>query len=305
MDIYEIRRRNLWYLVHPRGYSVQGVRRFADATGKTEQRIRHLIAKSPDDEPAKTIGSNSAREFEQLCGTDSGWMDQEHPELWGVEYFRASKLRELIDLYGNEGKLADQLDFDEEYIKKLSTQKLYIDDSIARQFEEILALPELWFDVDEQHQYKNVNTRDDEPDLITIEQYKDVRGAMGRGAYLLDTEGEVVDWRVTPQWVNSNLPANTGVKNLRIITGLGNSMKGLYNSGDPLIIDTGIKSVDFDAVYFFRVGDEGFVKLLQRVPGEGIRVKSLNPDYDTWTIRDDMDLEVFGRVLKVWEGKDL
>lgn len=142
-------------------------------------------------------------------------------------------------------------------------------------------------------------------DYITIKQYTDVRGAMGRGTYLLDTEGEVVDWRVTPQWVNSNLPANTGINNLRIITGLGDSMKGLFNSGDPLIVDTGIKTVDFDAVYFFRVGDEGFVKLLQRVPGEGIRVKSKNPDYDTWVIREDMDLEVFGRVLKVWEGKEL
>lgn len=140
---------------------------------------------------------------------------------------------------------------------------------------------------------------------IVIEQYRDVRGAMGKGAYLLDHEGEVVDLRVSKRWAETKLPANTGVKNLKIITGLGDSMKGLYNSGDPLVVDTGIKSVDFDAVYFFRVGDQGYVKRLQKIGSKGIRVLSENPAYPEWVISRDEDFEVFGRVLKVWEGKDL
>lgn len=140
---------------------------------------------------------------------------------------------------------------------------------------------------------------------IVIEQYKDVRGAMGKGAYLLDIEGEVVDMRVTNQWVNANMPANTGAQNLKIITGLGDSMKPMYNSGDPLVVDTGIRSVDFDAVYFFRVGSEGYVKRLQKIGSQGLRVLSENPAYPEWIIGKDEDFEVFGRVLKVWEGKDL
>lgn len=302
MDIYEIRRRNLWHLVHPHGYSDQGVKIFADRTGKSEQRIRHLVAKSPDDETAKTIGSNAAREFEALCNLGTGWLDHEHPESWGIEYFRLSRLRELVELYGDELKLADQLDVDGNKVSSLLRKLLPFDDGTARDFEERLSLPDLWFDIDEQHQYRNVAEPDN--DYITIQQYTDVRGAMGKGAYLLDTEGEVIDWRVSPEWANSHLPANTGIDNLRIITGLGDSMKGLYNSGDPLIVDTGIKSVDFDAVYFFRVGDEGYVKRLQKTPA-GILVISQNTDYRDWTITKDMDLEVFGRVLKVWEGKDL
>lgn len=142
-------------------------------------------------------------------------------------------------------------------------------------------------------------------DTIVISQFENARAAMGKSAYLLETQGEVVDWRVTPQWVKSNLPSNTGANNLKIITGLGNSMQGMFNSGDPLVVDSGIKSVDYDAVYFFRVGDEGFVKLLQKVPGEGIRVISKNPDFPPWYIKEDMDFEVFGRVLKVWEGKEM
>jgi phage repressor protein C with HTH and peptisase S24 domain len=55
---------------------------------------------------------------------------------------------------------------------------------------------------------------------------------------------------------------------------------------------------------FFRVGNEGFIKRLRRIPGEGIRVLSTNKDYETWTIKQDMDFELFGRVLKVWSSTD-
>ena len=81
-------------------------------------------------------------------------------------------------------------------------------------------------------------------------------------------------------------------------------MKGMFNSGDPLVVDRGVTTVEFDAVYFFRVGEEGFIKRLQRIPGEGLRVLSENKKYESWTIREGMDFEVFGRVLKAWQGED-
>jgi len=81
-------------------------------------------------------------------------------------------------------------------------------------------------------------------------------------------------------------------------------MRGIFRSGDPLIVDTGINALEGDAVYFFRVGNEGFIKTLQRVPGIGIRVISENKKYETWTILENMDFEVIGRVLKTWESKD-
>ena len=312
MDIYEIRRRNLWALAHPNGYSDQGVKKIADKSGKSEQRIRHLINKSPDDSTAKTIGSVSAREFERVFKLPDGWLDKEHPEIWGINSYRISRLEELIWFYGGLDKLADQMDEDEDRLKLLLNRSIAFEDSVAREFEATLSLPNLWFDIDEHHNFRNValsglsvDYSKPDNDYITIQQYTDVRGAMGKGAYLqLEEVGEVVDWRVTPEWANKQLPSNTGIDNLRIITGLGDSMKGLYNSGDPLIVDTGIRSVDYDAVYFFRVGDEGYVKRLQKTP-RGILVISQNTDYRDWTIEPDMDLEVFGRVLKVWEGKDL
>lgn len=142
-------------------------------------------------------------------------------------------------------------------------------------------------------------------DSFDVLQYDEVAGAMGNGLLLPDQPGQITRWTVTTEWLSKNVPSNTGIKNLRIVTGFGDSMRGMFNSGDPLIVDIGVTSVDYDGVYFFRVGDEGFIKRLQRIPGEGIRVISKNPDYEAWTIKPEMDFEVFGRVLKVWKSEEL
>lgn len=150
----------------------------------------------------------------------------------------------------------------------------------------------------------SVVTTTKKPDEIEIQQYAN-GGSMGNGIVLKDQPGSIRAWSVTPEWINKNIKSHTGIANLCIVTGFGNSMQPLYNPGDPLIVDRGIKSVDSDATYFFRVGNEGFIKLLQRIPGEGIRVISKNKDFETWTIRPEMDFEVFGQVLKVWCGTDV
>ena len=84
-------------------------------------------------------------------------------------------------------------------------------------------------------------------------------------------------------------------------------MRGMFNPGDPLIVDTGVRSVEIDAVFFFRVGKEGYIKRLQRIPtisGTILRAKSENAAYDPFDIVEGMDFEVFGRVLKAWESSD-
>lgn len=151
------------------------------------------------------------------------------------------------------------------------------------------------------HKLETFNNATDE---ITINQYSDAHGSMGVGIVLQDQPGQIKKWTVNKEWVNKNLPHHTKHENLAIVTGFGDSMKGMYNSGDPLIIDIGVKTLEYDGVYFFRVGDEGFIKRLQRIPGEGIRVISKNPEYESWTIKPDMDFEVIGRVLKVWKSEE-
>lgn len=144
----------------------------------------------------------------------------------------------------------------------------------------------------------------EEQDFVTISQFNEVGASMGVGVLLAEQPGQITSWSVTKEWLAKNLPANTGANNLCIITGFGDSMKGKFNPGDPLVIDTGVTDCKHDGMYFFRVGDEGFVKTLQRIPGQGIRVISENKAYESWTITPDMDFQVLGKVLKGWEGTE-
>jgi len=141
---------------------------------------------------------------------------------------------------------------------------------------------------------------------VRITQF-DTGGKMGHGLVLQDQPGVIRSWTVSPDWVQKNVHRITSPKNLAIVTGFGDSMKGVFNPGDPLLIDTGITRADIDGIYFFRVGEEGFVKRLQRIPtinGMILRAKSANPDYDPFDIVKGMDFEIFGRVVKAWESED-
>jgi phage repressor protein C with HTH and peptisase S24 domain len=132
----------------------------------------------------------------------------------------------------------------------------------------------------------------------------DTGGAMGSGVLLRDQPGVIQSWRVSTEWIQKNVRGYSSTQNLCIVTGFGDSMRPLFNPGDPLLVDTGVIDVTFDAIYFFRVGDEGFIKRLQRIPGEGMVAISENKAYRDWTIKEEMDFQVFGRVLKVWCSQD-
>lgn len=147
---------------------------------------------------------------------------------------------------------------------------------------------------------------DDEGQGFKIQQF-DTGGAMGHGVVLRDQPGVIQSWTVSDLWLQQNVHRITAAKNLCIVTGFGPSMQPLYNPGDPLLVDRGVQRVDVDGIYFFRVGTEGFVKQLQRIPtaaGLVIRAKSYNTLYDPFDISDGMDFEVFGRVVKAWRGEE-
>lgn len=138
---------------------------------------------------------------------------------------------------------------------------------------------------------------------LSIPQYN-TGGMGGNGLVLRDQPGIIQNWSVSREWVRANVPHCTNPNNLCIVTGFGDSMPDTYNPGDPVLIDGGIKSCDHDGVFFFRVGNEGYIKRLQRIPGIGIRAISQNKEYETWTITPEMDFEVFGKVLRAWKGRN-
>lgn len=177
----------------------------------------------------------------------------------------------------------------------------------VRLVEEKCGKPSGWLDAD----HSSVSTDDAQKsqpavrDLAYEIRQFDTGGAMGGGLLLQDQPGIIQSWKVSPEWLRRNVKGYNSAKNLCIVTGFGDSMRPLFNPGDPILVDLSITTVDFDSIYFFRVENEGFIKRLQRIPGEGLRVLSANRDnYEPWTIRPDMDFQVFGRVLKVWRSED-
>lgn len=155
----------------------------------------------------------------------------------------------------------------------------------------------------------SISELEEPPDLV-IKQYDEVGGSMGHGFNLTDNPpGIIRSWRVSPEWLRLNVPAHTGLRNLAIVTGFGPSMKPMFNPGDPLLVDTGVKVVDHEGVYFFRVGDEGFIKMIQRVPdpeGAGVMLQiiSKNPDYPPYPMSPNNPyFEVLGKVLTVWRSE--
>lgn len=180
-------------------------------------------------------------------------------------------------------------------------------EKVARSIEEYASLPLGWLDKDPDGYHQPTDSvRPQTPlaaDELIIGQYR-AGGGMGAGVILRDQPGSIQSWHVTSEWVAQNVHGVTSPQNLAIVTGFGDSMRPLYNPGDPLLVDTGIKSIEFDGIYFFRVGDEGFIKRVQRIPGVGLRAISDNKAYEPWDIKDGMDFEVFARVLKAWRGED-
>jgi len=85
-------------------------------------------------------------------------------------------------------------------------------------------------------------------------------------------------------------------------------MQPLFNSGDPILIDIGINTVDCDGVFFFYIDSECFIKRLQRIPVKGkliIRAISENRSiYEPFDIDEYAAFGVLGRVLKVWRGQE-
>ncbi len=153
----------------------------------------------------------------------------------------------------------------------------------------------------------------EDPHDHVLAQY-DAAGAMGNGGLILEEQppGLIKSWRVDPEWLRLNVPHHTGLANLCIVTGFGPSMKPKYNPGDPLLIDRGITNFEKggDGVYFFRVGNHGFIKQLQRIPTEDglvLRAKSFNKDYDPFDITPKMreDFAIFGKVLTIWRSEQV
>ncbi|MGS0736142.1 XRE family transcriptional regulator [Pseudomonas sp. GG8] len=143
--------------------------------------------------------------------------------------------------------------------------------------------------------------------FITI-PHLNVTGSMGSGRVPPDHQVEVIrDITVHLDWLKTQGLAFSGIENLAIITGDGDSMDGTFRDGDSLLVDRGITEIRTDAVYVFTLDGHLFIKRLQRMTGGSLRMISDNPVYPAILI-EGADLEkvhIQARVLLVWNARKL
>lgn len=130
----------------------------------------------------------------------------------------------------------------------------------------------------------------------------DVRAAAGAGAFPPEGE-EVKDMLAFKRdWIISELRVSVGHLSMLFVE--GDSMTPALNPGDIILIIKDHELAIQDGVYVVRLEGALLVKRLQRLPGNLLKVKSDNQNYEPYTIdltKEHKDFAVIGRV--VWAGR--
>lgn len=121
----------------------------------------------------------------------------------------------------------------------------------------------------------------------------------------LDAQEDVVAgaMRLTDQFI-AEVARNTRPDRLRIIHAHGDSMSPTLESGDLLLVDTGVITVNVDGIYVLRAHDRLFVKRVrQRLDGQ-YEISSDNPAHrNAEILNGEHQVEVVGRVIWYWNGR--
>ena len=142
--------------------------------------------------------------------------------------------------------------------------------------------------------------------FITIPHFN-IAASMGAGRVPEHSVEIIRDMTIHLDWLRTQGLAFSGIENLAIITGDGDSMDGTFRDGDSLLVDRGITDIRTDAIYVFTLDGDLFIKRLQRMTGGSLRMISDNPVYPPIII-EGADLEkvhIHARVLLVWNARKL
>ncbi|WP_232727254.1 S24 family peptidase [Neisseria sp. N95_16] len=118
--------------------------------------------------------------------------------------------------------------------------------------------------------------------------------------YRTDKGGSPIPFR--RDWLDKNI--STSINNLSVFEVLGDSMEGVLNHGDSILINHA-ETEPRDGLYVLRIGNDLFVKRVQRIPGK-LLVTSENPRYAPFEIdlsHTDDDIAIIGRVE--WYGRSI
>lgn len=137
-------------------------------------------------------------------------------------------------------------------------------------------------------------------DEVWIAHY-DVRAAMGGGQIPHDYPEMLQDVRVSPQHLREMGVEFKEHFHLKMVTGWGQSMAPTIKHRDPLLVDVSIREFVGDGIYMFSWEGHLYIKRLQWIGDDQIKMISDNDRHSPQTIRSD-ETFIQARVLLVWNA---
>ena len=137
-------------------------------------------------------------------------------------------------------------------------------------------------------------------DEVWIAHY-DVRAAMGGGQIPHDYPEMFQDVRVSPQHLREMGVEFKEHFHLKMVTGWGQSMAPTIKHRDPLLVDVSVREFSGDGIYMFSWEGHLYIKRLQWIGDDQIKMLSDNNRHQPQTIRAD-ETFIQARVLLVWNA---
>lgn len=137
-------------------------------------------------------------------------------------------------------------------------------------------------------------------DEVWIAHY-DVRAAMGGGQIPHDYPEMFQDVRVSPQHLREMGVEFKEHFHLKMVTGWGQSMAPTIKHRDPLLVDVSVREFAGDGIYMFSWEGHLYIKRLQWIGDDQIKMLSDNDRHPPQTIRAD-ETFIQARVLLVWNA---
>jgi phage repressor protein C with HTH and peptisase S24 domain len=138
--------------------------------------------------------------------------------------------------------------------------------------------------------------------VIDVPRY-DVEGSMGPGTEPPEMNMVVEHMSLDANWVRQNL-TYTKIDNLKLISGRGDSMAPTIRSGDAVLVDSGVTTVEDDAIYFFLMRGKLQIKRIQRGL-DGLTIISDNTQYPAIDVPGDResDITILAQIIYWWTGR--
>lgn len=235
-----------------------------------------------------------------------------HMDIYEI---RKSNLKSLIGTQ-KKAACAERWGMNPAHLSQILSDKTSknLGDDVARRIELLQGLPHGWFD-SAQGAAGGIETIEVEGlpaalaqkiksyrPVIDVARY-DIAASMGPGTEPPEMNMVVEHMSLDANWVRQNL-TYTKIDNLKLISGRGDSMAPTIRSGDAVLVDSGITSVESDAIYFFLMRGQLQIKRIQRGL-DGLTIISDNGQYPPLDIPGDRegDITVLAQIIYWWTGR--